>query len=92
VEKATAEMKDNKATGDDDVHPDVFKLFRQDSLSTVIQFINNIYGTGECLKNFSEVTVIALKKMPRATKCSDRHNQLDHTYCKDSSENTWNKF
>ena len=73
VERATAEMKDNKATGDDDVHPDVFKVFREDRLSTVIQFINNIYGTGEWPKDFSDVTVIALKELPRATKCSDRH-------------------
>jgi hypothetical protein len=75
VERATAEMKDNKATGDDDVSGDLAKLFREDVLSTVIQQLNNIrvYETGEWPKNFSEVTVIALKKKPRATKCSDRH-------------------
>jgi hypothetical protein len=73
VERATAEMKDNKATGDDDVPGDLVKLFREDSLSTVTQQINNIYKTGEWPKNFTEVTVIVLKKKPKATKCSESH-------------------
>ena len=75
MERATAEMTDNKATGDDDVSGDLVKQFRVDGLSTVIQQINNIrlYETGEWPKNFSEVTVIALKKKQRATKCSDHH-------------------
>ena len=66
-------MTDNKATGDDDVSGDLVKQFRVDGLSTVIQQINNIrlYETGEWPKNFSEVTVIALKKKTQATKCSD---------------------
>jgi hypothetical protein len=33
--------------------------------------INTIYETGEWPKDFTEVTVIALKKKPQATKCSD---------------------
>ena len=73
VERATAEMKDNKAIGDEDVPADIFKLFGENSLSTVTQFINNTFETGEWPKNFSEVTVIGLKKKPRATKCSDHH-------------------
>jgi len=39
----------------------------------VTQQINKIHETGEWPKNFSEVKVIALKKKPRATKCSYRH-------------------
>ena len=73
MERAIAEMKDNKATGDDYVPGDLLKLFGEDALRTVTQLINNIYETRELPKNFSEVTVIALKKQPRATKCSDRH-------------------
>ena len=73
VERATAEMKDNKAIGDEDVPADIFKLFGENSLSTVTQFINNTFETGEWPKNFSEVTVIGLKKKPRATKCSNYH-------------------
>jgi hypothetical protein len=31
------------------------------------QVINNLYETGEWLKDFIEVTMIALKKKPKAT-------------------------
>jgi hypothetical protein len=46
----------------------------------VTQQINNIYETGDWTKDFSEVTVIALKKKPRATKYSDRHTTSLITY------------
>jgi len=35
------------------------------------KLINTIYETGEWPKDFTEVTIIALKKKPQATKCSD---------------------
>jgi hypothetical protein len=35
------------------------------------QLINSIYVTGEWPREFIEVTMIALKKKPKATKCSD---------------------
>ena len=35
------------------------------------KLINTIYETGEWPKDFTEVTMIALKKKPQATKCSD---------------------
>jgi hypothetical protein len=35
------------------------------------KLINNIYETGDWPKDFTEVTMIALKKKPQATKCSD---------------------
>jgi hypothetical protein len=35
------------------------------------QLINSMYVTGEWPRDFIEVTMIALKKMPKATKCSD---------------------
>ena len=37
------------------------------------QLGNNIYETGEWLEDFTEVTMIALKKKPKTTKCSDHH-------------------
>jgi len=61
------------AIGDDGVPGDVLKLLGRDGLSTVTHLINNIYKTGERPKDFSDVTVIHLKKKPEATKCSDRH-------------------
>jgi hypothetical protein len=36
------------------------------------QLINSIYETGEWSKDFTEITTIALKKKPKAAKCSDR--------------------
>jgi len=35
------------------------------------KLINTIHETGERSKDFTEVTMIALKKKPQATKCSD---------------------
>ena len=42
--------------------------------------INTIYETGEWPKDFTEVTMIALKK-PQATKCSDHRtiSLIEHT-------------
>jgi hypothetical protein len=72
VEKAIKEMRDKKATGDD-VPGDVpvLKLLGEDDLKLMTQLINSIYVTGEWPRDFTEVT-IALKKKPKATKCSDR--------------------
>jgi len=43
--------------------------------------INTIYETGEWPKDFTEVTMIALKKKPQATKCSDHRtiSRIAHT-------------
>ena len=60
VEKAIKEMR-NKATGDDDVPGDVLKLFGGGGLK-MTKLINTIYETGEWPKDFTEVTMIALKK------------------------------
>ena len=35
--------------------------------------VSNIYETGEWPKDFMEIVMIALKKKPKATKCSDNH-------------------
>jgi hypothetical protein len=35
------------------------------------QLINSIYESGEWPKNFSEVTMVALKKKPKASKSTD---------------------
>jgi hypothetical protein len=42
VEKAIKEMRDKKATGDDDVPGDVLKLLEEDGLRIMTQLINNI--------------------------------------------------
>jgi hypothetical protein len=71
VEKAIREMRDKKATGDDDVPGDVLKLLGEDGLKLMTQLINSIYVTGEWPRDFIEVTMIVLKKKPKATKFSD---------------------
>jgi len=73
VEKAIKEMRNKKATGDDDVPGDVLKLLGEGGLKVMTKLINTIHETGEWLKDFTEVTMIALKKKPRATKCSNHH-------------------
>jgi hypothetical protein len=51
----------------------VLKLLGENGLKIMTKLINNIYETGEWPKDFTEVTMIALKKKPQATKCSDHH-------------------
>ena len=67
VEKAIKEMRNKKTTGADDVPGYVLKLFEEDGLK-MTKLINTIYETGEWPKDFTEVTMIALKKKPQATK------------------------
>jgi hypothetical protein len=49
----------------------VLKLFGKGALTIMTKFINTMYETGEWPKDFMEVTMIALKKKPQATKCSN---------------------
>ena len=72
VEKAVKEMRNRKATGDDDVPGDVLKLLGQGGLKILTKLINTIYEIGQFPKDFTEVTIIALKKKKtQSTKCSD---------------------
>jgi len=79
VEKAIKEMRNKKVTEDDDIPGDVLKLFGEGGLKITTKLINTIYETGVWPKDFTEVTMIALKKKPQATKCSDhRKSALSH--------------
>ena len=71
MEKAIKEMRNRKATGDDDVPGDVLKLLGEGGFKILTKLINTIYETGERPKDFTEVPMIALKKKTQATKCSD---------------------
>jgi hypothetical protein len=81
VEKATKEMRNKNATEDDDVPGDVLKLLGEGGLKIMTKLINTIYETGEWPKDFTEVTMINLKKKPQATICSDHRtiNLISHT-------------
>jgi hypothetical protein len=71
VEKAIKEMRDKRATGDDDVPMEALKLLGDDGLNLLTQLVNNTYESGEWPKDFTEVTMVALKKEPKARKCTD---------------------
>ena len=71
MEKAIKEMRNRKATGDDDVPGDVLKLLGEGGLKTPTKLINTIYETGEWPKDFTEVIIIGLKMKTQATKYSD---------------------
>jgi len=54
-------MRNKKATGDNYVPADVLKLFGEGGLKIMTKLINAIYEPGEWPKDFTEVTMIALK-------------------------------
>jgi hypothetical protein len=62
VEKTVNEMRNRKATGDDDISGDVIKLLGEGGLKILTKLRNTIYKTGEWPQDFTEVTMIALKK------------------------------
>jgi len=70
VEKAIKEMRNRKATRDDDIPGDVLKLLGKGGMKILTKLSNTIYNTGEWPQDFTEVTMFALKKT-KATKCSD---------------------
>jgi len=65
-------MRNRKARGYDDVLGDVLKLLGEGGLKILTKLINTIYEIGEWPKDFTEVTMIALKKNTQATKCCDQ--------------------
>jgi hypothetical protein len=71
VEKTIKEMKDKKAAGDGNASGDVLKLLGDDGLKTMTQLVNSMYETGEWPMDFTDVTMIALKRKPEARKCSN---------------------
>jgi len=81
VEKAIKEMRNRKATGDDDVPGDVLKILGEGGLKILTKLINTIYENGEWPKDFTEVTMTTLKKKTQDTKCSDHHtvSLISHT-------------
>jgi hypothetical protein len=71
VEKAIKEVRNKKATGDDNVPGDVLKLLGESGLKIMKKLFNTVYETGEWSKDFTDVIMIALKKTTQAAKCSD---------------------
>jgi hypothetical protein len=73
VEKAIEEMRDKKAVRYHDAPGDVLQLLGESGLRIVTQLINSIYLIADWLKDVIAITVIIIKKTPKATKCSDHH-------------------
>ena len=69
--QAIKEMRSKKAAGDDDVPGDLLKLLGKGGLKIITKLINTIYENGEWPKDLTEVSMIALKKKPQATKFSN---------------------
>ena len=89
VEKAIKEMRNRKATGDDDVPGDVLKMLGEGGLKILTKLFHIIYETGEWPKDFTEVTVIALIEEGTSYKMQrPSHNQPYCTYSKDKSKDT----
>ena len=59
--------EDEKATVDDNISGNILKLLEEDGLRTVTQLIDSLYETGKWSKDFTQVTMIALKKKPKST-------------------------
>jgi len=68
IDKAINEMRDKNTTGDNDGPGAVLLFLGEDGLKMLTQLISNIYDTGECQKDFINVTMIVLKQKPKATK------------------------
>jgi hypothetical protein len=65
------EMRNKKATEDDDRPVDVLILLGESGLRIMTERINSIRVTGEWPRDFTDVTMNTLQKIPKATKCSD---------------------
>ena len=61
VEKATKETRNRKATGDDDTWR-CAQLLGEGGLKILTKLINTVFETAEWPKDFTEDTMIALKK------------------------------
>jgi hypothetical protein len=83
VEKAIKENRNKKARGDGDVHGNVLKLLGEGGLKIKTKLINTIDETGEWPKDFTEVTMIALKKKPKLQNAATiAHSALSHIKAK----------
>ena len=73
VEKSIKEMRTKEAIRQHDVPGEVLKILGEGRLKIIIKLINTIYEPGEWTRDFTEITMIALKKKLEGTKCSDHH-------------------
>jgi hypothetical protein len=89
--KVIKEMSDKKATVYDDTPVDVLQILGEGCFRIVTQLINNKYDTAQWPKDFTAVTMIAIKEAKGYKTQRPSHNQPHCTYSKDSSEDTETK-
>ena len=58
VEKAIKEMRNRKATGDDDIPGDVLKLLGKGGLKIMTKLSNTIYNTGEWPRTLQKLQLL----------------------------------
>ena len=85
LEKAIKEIKNKKATGDDDVPGDVLKLF-EGVLKIMTKLINTIYETGVAQGLHGSYNVCLREEATSNKMQRPSHNQPYHTYSEDSSK------
>ena len=88
VKKAIKEMRNKKATGDDDVPGDVLKLLGKDGLKIMKKLINTIYETGEWSKDHGSYNGCLKEEATSYKMQRPSHNQPYRTYSEDSSKDT----
>ena len=89
MEKAIKEMRNRKATGDDDIPGDVLKLLGKVGLKILTKLSNTIYNTGEWPKDFNKSFNDCVEEEDKSYKMQRLlHNQPYCSYSYDNSKDT----
>ena len=71
VRKALSEIKTRKASGPDDICPDILKLIEDENIHILVQLFNDIYNSGYIPRDWLKSTFIPIPKKPGARKCAE---------------------
>ena len=69
VRQAIKSMKNNKATGPDEIAAEMIQSLDELGIDVITKLINEIYDTGEIPEDLTKSIFIALPKKPGATEC-----------------------
>ena len=64
-------MRRNNSIGDDNISVGLLKELGDNGLRIITALVNKIYMSGDCPKDFLDVTMISLPKKNQANKCSN---------------------
>ncbi len=71
IEKAIKELKNNKATGDDDIPAEFLKQLQPKAMREFKEICKKIYIEGKWPEDYMTSVMIPIEKKPNATDCSD---------------------